>query len=263
MRGFKDCNNKFHPISQTKGVRSRRDKSLKPDGVRLQRDSPFLKEGRIDDKRLKGFWEDLSIDERQFAVQQNKTWKNLTKKDKLNLIEFEKNVTQIKPDVKSELVKRGVATVPSLQKVSQKEAETLLKDYEETERIDKRDFARIKQLVEERFNFDKIKNMLDDTKLYEDSDKSGNYRRYVITGLDYEILELRKPKNAMEREQLEDMSDQLTDFLTANLRKKIGKNAYAFRDKDGDIVVAQRLDASSEEDNAILISKGILRKARD
>ncbi|MCP6727433.1 MAG: hypothetical protein KJI69_05490 [Patescibacteria group bacterium] len=263
MRGFKDSNNKFHPISQSKGVRSRRDKSLKPDGVRLQRVSPFLIEGRIDDNRLKGFWENLSIDERQFAVQQNKTWKNLTKKDKLNLIEFEKNVTEIKPDVKSELVKRGVATVPSLQKVSEKDAEKLLKDYEETERIDKRDFARIKELVQTRFDFQKIKNMLDDTKLYEDSDKSGNYRRYVITGQDYEILELRKPKNALEREQLEDLSDQLTDFLTANLRNKLGDRVYSFRDKDGDIVVAQRFNPSFEEDNDILISKGILRKARD
>jgi len=263
MRGFKDSNKKFHPISQSKRVRSRRDKSLKPDGVRLQRDSPFLKEGRIDDKRLKGFWEDLSIDERQFAVPQNKTWKNLTKKDKLNLIEFEKNVTQIKPEPKSELVKRGISTVPSLQKVSEKEAKQLLKDYEETERIDKLDFGRIKELVEENFNFEKIGNLLKDSELYEDSDKSGNYRRYVITGQDYVILNRNKPKNANEREQLEDLSDQLTDFLTANLRNKLGDRVYSFRDKDGDIVVAQRLDPSFEEDNDILIRKGILRKKRN
>jgi len=262
MKGFKDKNNKFHPISAIKGVRSRRDKSLKPDGVRLQRDSPFLVKGKIDDKKLKDFWEDLTSNERHFAVQKS-TWSNLNKKDKLNLIKFEKNVTQVRPEVKSELVKRGISTVPSLEKVSEKDAEQLLKDYEDTERIDKRDFARIKELVEQRFDFEKIANQLKDADVYQDSDKSGNYRRYIVTGQDYEILGNRKPKNALEREQLEDLSEQLTDFLTANLRQKVGKNAYAFRDKDGDIVVAQRLDASSEEDNAILISKGILRRKRD
>jgi len=176
---------------------------------------------------------------------------------------LKKNVTQVRPEVKSELVKRGISTVPSLEKVSEKDAEQLLKDYEDTERIDKRDFARIKELVEQRFDFEKIANQLKDADVYQDSDKSGNYRRYIVTGQDYEILGNRKPKNALEREQLEDLSEQLTDFLTANLRQKVGKNAYAFRDKDGDIVVAQRLDASSEEDNAILISKGILRRKRD
>jgi len=251
----------FHPHTQSKGVRSRRDKSLKPDGVRLQRDSPFVVQGKIDDKKLKDFWEDLSSGERHFAVQKS-TWSNLNKKDKLNLIMFEKNVTQIEPEVKSELVKRGISTVPSLQKVSEKEAVELLEDYEETQKIDKRDFTRIKELVEEHFDFEKIGNMIKDAELYQDSDKTDNWRRYVITGQDYEILNIRKPKNAIERERLEDLSEQLTDFITANLRKKVGKNAYAFRDKDGYIVVAQRLDPTSEEDNAILISKGILRKKR-
>jgi len=36
MKGFKDSNNKFHPISQSKRVRSRRD-TKKNQGVRLKR----------------------------------------------------------------------------------------------------------------------------------------------------------------------------------------------------------------------------------
>ncbi|MCP6727105.1 MAG: hypothetical protein KJI69_03715 [Patescibacteria group bacterium] len=38
-RGFKDSKGKFHPITQYKGVRSRRDTSTKTQGVRLQRQS--------------------------------------------------------------------------------------------------------------------------------------------------------------------------------------------------------------------------------
>ena len=262
MKGFKDSNKKFHPISQIKGVRSRRDKSLKPDGVRLQRDSPFLVKGKIDDKKLKNFWEDLSSDERHFAVQKS-TWENLNKKDKLNLIKFEKNVTQVRPEVKSELVRRGISTVPSLEKVSEEKAEKLLKDYDESQREDKREFARIKDLVEEHFNFDKIKNLMKDQEIISSSVQKNRFVRFVITGKDYDILNHNPPKNATQREQLEDETEQLVDFLTANLRSKLGKLWYAFRDKDGDIVVAQRLDPKLEEDNAILISKGILRRKRD
>ena len=37
MKGFKDKNNKFHPITQSLGVRKSRDQRLKTQGVRLQR----------------------------------------------------------------------------------------------------------------------------------------------------------------------------------------------------------------------------------
>jgi len=48
VKGFKDANAKFHPISQSKGVRSRRDTSQKLDGVKIIRkqrleDSPVGK----------------------------------------------------------------------------------------------------------------------------------------------------------------------------------------------------------------------------
>ncbi len=37
MKGFKDSSNKFHPITQTKGVRKSRDQKAKTQGIRLQR----------------------------------------------------------------------------------------------------------------------------------------------------------------------------------------------------------------------------------
>lgn len=37
MKGFKDSNNKFHPITQSKGVRKSRDQSTKTEGIRLKR----------------------------------------------------------------------------------------------------------------------------------------------------------------------------------------------------------------------------------
>ncbi len=37
MKGFKDSNNKFHPITQSKGIRKSRDQSAKIDGVKIQR----------------------------------------------------------------------------------------------------------------------------------------------------------------------------------------------------------------------------------
>ena len=40
MKGFKDSKGKFHPINQSKGVRSRRDTSEKTKGVRLKKDLP-------------------------------------------------------------------------------------------------------------------------------------------------------------------------------------------------------------------------------
>jgi len=38
MKGFKDSNNKFHPITQTKGVRKSRDQTAKTIGIRLKKD---------------------------------------------------------------------------------------------------------------------------------------------------------------------------------------------------------------------------------
>ncbi len=42
MKGFKDSNNKFHPITQSKGVRKSRDQTAKTQGVKVrkQRDEP-------------------------------------------------------------------------------------------------------------------------------------------------------------------------------------------------------------------------------
>ncbi len=40
MKGFKDKNNKFHPITQSKGVRKSRDQSAKLQGVRMKKDLP-------------------------------------------------------------------------------------------------------------------------------------------------------------------------------------------------------------------------------
>ena len=37
VRGFKDSNNKFHPITQSKGVRKSRDQSTKTEGIRMKR----------------------------------------------------------------------------------------------------------------------------------------------------------------------------------------------------------------------------------
>ncbi len=37
MKGFKDSSNKFHPITQSKGVRKSRDQKAKTQGIRLQR----------------------------------------------------------------------------------------------------------------------------------------------------------------------------------------------------------------------------------
>jgi len=37
LKGFKDSNNKFHPITQSKGVRKSRDQSTKTQGVKLVR----------------------------------------------------------------------------------------------------------------------------------------------------------------------------------------------------------------------------------
>ncbi len=44
MKGFKDSNNKFHPINQSKGVRKSRDQKSKQDGVKLrkQRETSFV-----------------------------------------------------------------------------------------------------------------------------------------------------------------------------------------------------------------------------
>ena len=39
MKGFKDSNNKFHPITSSKGVRKSRDQSAKLEGVRMKRTS--------------------------------------------------------------------------------------------------------------------------------------------------------------------------------------------------------------------------------
>ena len=37
MKGFKDSNNKFHPITSTKGVRKSRDQKAKQDGVKIRK----------------------------------------------------------------------------------------------------------------------------------------------------------------------------------------------------------------------------------
>ncbi len=37
MKGFKDSSNKFHPITQTKGVRKSRDQKAKQQGIRIER----------------------------------------------------------------------------------------------------------------------------------------------------------------------------------------------------------------------------------
>ena len=44
MKGFKDSNNKFHPISQTKGVRSRRDTPTRTEGVLLKDTGTSMKQ---------------------------------------------------------------------------------------------------------------------------------------------------------------------------------------------------------------------------
>ena len=42
VKGFKDANAKFHPISQSKGVRSRRDTSAKTQGVKIRKQRGLL-----------------------------------------------------------------------------------------------------------------------------------------------------------------------------------------------------------------------------
>lgn len=48
MKGFKDSEGKFHPITDKKGVRMKRDKSIKTTGIRLQSEitqkNPYLTE---------------------------------------------------------------------------------------------------------------------------------------------------------------------------------------------------------------------------
>jgi len=44
VKGFKDANAKFHPISQSKGVRSRRDTSAKTEGVLLKTTGTSMKQ---------------------------------------------------------------------------------------------------------------------------------------------------------------------------------------------------------------------------
>jgi len=297
---------KFHPHTQYKHVRSRRDKTIKPDGVRLQRESPLMVKGKINEKRLKNFWDDLSKDEKDFAVRK-RVWKNLTKRDKLNLIEFEKNVTQITPDPKAELVKRGIKRVPAVKKFSDKEAIELLKDYEKSREDDQEDFDHVKHLVEEHFDYDEIKKMLNEQKIEDwfeisavnskgelvfpkptkstmltlnrvgvgvgkskhsqtlsSSSKQGktNFLRFIDTGLNYEILNYPEPKTDDNFKQLEDMTRLLVEFLNGNLIDKINDRTYAYND-DGRIIVGQSLSPNFEEDNEILISKGILRKKRN
>jgi len=259
---------KFHPHTDYKHVRSRRDKTIMPDGVRLQSNSPLLVKGKINEKRLKNFWDDLSKDEKDFAVRK-RVWKNLTKRDKLNLIEFEKNVTQITPDPKAELVKRGIKRVPAVKKFSDKEAIELLKDHEKAREDDQEDYDHVKHLVEEHFDYDEIKKMLNEQKIEERvigkskySKGKTNFLRFVDTGLNYEILNYPEPKTKDNFEQLEDMTRLLVEFLNGNLIDKINDRTYAYHDDDGRIIVGQSLSPNFEEDNEILISKGILRKKR-
>jgi len=51
LRGYKDKNKKFHPISETKGVRKSRDQKAKQKGVKIQ---TGIRKARFteDDKRI-------------------------------------------------------------------------------------------------------------------------------------------------------------------------------------------------------------------
>jgi hypothetical protein len=49
MKGFKDSNNKFHPITQTKGVRKSRDQSAKTKGVMIRKARTVTKIKKLPD----------------------------------------------------------------------------------------------------------------------------------------------------------------------------------------------------------------------
>jgi hypothetical protein len=51
MKGFKDSNNKFHPITQSKGVRKSRDQSAKITGVKIER------KARVPEKSIEKMFE--------------------------------------------------------------------------------------------------------------------------------------------------------------------------------------------------------------
>lgn len=56
VKGFKDAKGDFHPISQTKGVRSRRDTPTRPEGVLLKTSTSmkqFLDRGRFLEDEIK------------------------------------------------------------------------------------------------------------------------------------------------------------------------------------------------------------------
>lgn len=58
MKGFKDSNNKFHPITQSKGVRKSRDQSAKTQGVKITRKA-----------RVKANLPDVDISEENWGFQ--------------------------------------------------------------------------------------------------------------------------------------------------------------------------------------------------
>ena len=64
MKGFKDKNNKFHPITQTKGIRKSRDQKVKQEGVRMKRYAKSIEVSNMNDFTL-----DLRIDQLQDEVQ--------------------------------------------------------------------------------------------------------------------------------------------------------------------------------------------------
>jgi len=238
----------------------KRNKSLRPVGIRFARQKPFMKAGKIDESRLKNFWEDLTEKEKGVAVMfggsTKQEWKDLSKKDKTQLIEYEKRVTDPKPDTKNELIKRGIVPLFQVKKISEKEAKGFLQNDNEINQIEED----LQQKVENNFDYTLLQNGLDEAEIEEDMDEKGLFVRRINTGTIDDIIE--SPDDE-EPETTQFKTDTLLDKFNEQLQRRFGiGQVYATLDF-GELLVEQRLDPAVLEDNKILISKGILRKKRD
>jgi len=262
MKGFKDSNKKFHPIKHIKGVRSRRDRTLKPDGVRLARqEAPFMKKGKLDEMRLKDFWNDLTPKEKGIAVMfgsnSKKEWKDLTKKDKKELIEYEKRVTDPRPSVKNELIKRAIVPLHQVKNISEKEANEFLTNDNEINQIEEK----IKGMIDTDFNYEVILENLEQSDIEEDPDDKGMFVRGINIGSIENVADINMSEE--DGELIQFKIDAFFDQFNDQLQRRFGiGNVYAFAEDDS-VFIEQKLDPANAEENKILISKGILRSKRD
>ena len=261
MKGFKDSKGKFHPIKPYKHVRSRRD-TTKPDGVRLARqEAPFMKKGKLDQIRLKDFWDDLTDKEKGIAVMfganSKKEWKDLTKKDKQSLVEYEKRVTDPRPSVKNELIKRGIVPLFQVKKISEKEANEFLKNDNEINQIEEK----TKDMIDSDFNYEAIEISLEQSDIEEDPDDEGMFVRGINIGSIEDVAEINLSEEDGETNQFK--IDTFFDQFNDQLQRRFGiGNVYAFPENES-VFIEQKLDPANADENKILISKGILREKRD